>query len=119
MFCKPDKNTIRKNRHRRIRQRISGSPDRPRLVVFRSLKHIYAQIVDDSVGHTLVSASSLDKDFNAYGGNIAAAKSVGSTIAKKALDMGIKSVVFDRSGYIFHGRVSALAQAARDAGLIF
>ena len=87
--------------------------------VFRSIKNIYAQIVDDTKGHTLVAASSVEKDFGGYGGNVEAAKKVGEAIAKKALEKGITEVVFDRGGYIYHGRVAALAQAAREAGLKF
>ena len=119
MFIKPDKNIIRKKRHFRIRNHIIGSAERPRLNVFRSIKNIYAQIVDDSKGFTIVAASSVEKDFNGYGGNVEAAKKVGEAIAKKALDKGITEVVFDRGGYLYHGRIAALAQAARDAGLKF
>jgi large subunit ribosomal protein L18 len=108
--------------HRRVRQRVSGTPDRPRLCVYRSLGHIYAQVVDDRQGRTLVSASSLDKQSRAQlkgGGNIAAAKEVGKIIAQRALAANIKQVVFDRGGYKYHGRVQALANAAREAGLQF
>ena len=119
MLIKVDKNKTRQNRQRRGRNRIAGTADRPRLNVFRSLKHIYAQIIDDDKGITLTAAGSLDKDFIGYGGNIAAAKAVGSAIAKKALEKGISEVVFDRGGYIYHGRVAALAQAAREGGLKF
>ena len=103
----------------RVRNHLHGTAERPRLNVFRSLKHIYAQVIDDEKGTTLAAASSLDKDFQGYGGNIAAAKAVGAAIAKKALAAGISEVVFDRGGYIYHGRVAALAQAARDGGLKF
>lgn len=103
----------------RVRNHLHGTAQRPRLNVFRSLKHIYAQVIDDEKGTTLAAASSLDKDFQGYGGNIAAAKAVGAAIAKKALEKGISEVVFDRGGYIYHGRVAALAQAARDGGLKF
>ena len=116
MLLKPDKNKLR---HLRVRNHVAGTAARPRLNVFRSLAHIYAQIIDDDKGITLAAASSLDKDFNGKGGNIAAAKAVGTAIAKKALEKGISEVVFDRGGYIYHGRVAALAQAARDGGLKF
>lgn len=119
MLLKADKNQTRQKRHLRVRNRVAGTAERPRLNVFRSLKHIYAQVIDDDKGITLVAASSLDKDFNGTGGNIDAAKAVGKAIAKKALDKGISEVVFDRGGYIYHGRVAALAQAARDGGLKF
>ena len=119
MVTKPDSNKARIKRHMRIRNKINGTAERPRLTVFRSLKHIYAQIIDDTKGITLVSASSLDKDFNGYGGNIEGAKAVGNMVAKKALEKGIKAVVFDRGGYIYHGRVAALAEGAREGGLEF
>ena len=119
MLIKPDKNKLRQKRHQRVRNHLHGTAARPRLNVFRSLAHIYAQIIDDEKGTTLAAASSLDKDFKGKGGNIAAAKAVGTAIAKKALDKGISEVVFDRGGYIYHGRVAALAQAARDGGLKF
>ena len=119
MLLKADKNQTRQKSHLRVRNRVAGTAERPRLNVFRSLKHIYAQVIDDEKGMTLAAASSLDKDFNGTGGNIAAAKAVGAAIAKKALDKGITEVVFDRGGYIYHGRVAALAQAAREGGLKF
>lgn len=119
MLLKADKNKTRQKRHLRVRNRVEGSATRPRLNVFRSLKHIYAQVIDDEQGKTLVAASSLEKDFQGSGGNIAAAKAVGEAIAKKALAKGISEVVFDRGGYIYHGRVAALAQAAREGGLKF
>ena len=119
MLRKADKNKIRKKRHLRIRNHISGTPQRPRLNVFRSIKNVYAQIVDDTKGHTIVAASSVEKDFEGYGGNIAGAKKVGAAIAKKALEKGISEVVFDRGGYIYHGRIAALADAAREGGLKF
>ena len=109
----------RLKRHRRVRKNISGTAERPRLNVFRSLNHIYAQIIDDTKGVTLVSASSLEKDFNAYGGNVEGAKAVGKLVAEKALKAGIKEVVFDRGGYVYHGRVAALAEGAREGGLEF
>ena len=119
MLLKADKNKTRQKRHLRVRNRVAGTAERPRLNVFRSLKHIYAQVIDDDKGLTLVAASSLDKDFDGAGGNIEAAKAVGTAIAKKALEKGISEVVFDRGGYIYHGRVAALAQAAREGGLKF
>ena len=119
MLLKADKNKLRQKRHLRVRNHLHGTAERPRLNVFRSLKHIYAQVIDDEKGTTLAAASSLDKDFQGTGGNIAAAKAVGAAIAKKALAKGISEVVFDRGGYIYHGRVAALAQAARDGGLKF
>lgn len=119
MFNKQDKNKARQKRHLRVRNHISGTAERPRLNVFRSLSNIYAQVIDDVNGVTLVSASSQDKDFNAYGGNIEATKAVGAAVAKRALEKGITEVVFDRGGYVYHGRVAALADAAREAGLKF
>lgn len=119
MIKKPDKNKARLKRHKRVRKNISGTAERPRLNVFRSSKHIYAQIIDDVAGVTLVSASTMDKDFNGYGGNVDAAKKVGETVAKRAAEKNIKSVVFDRGGYIYHGRVAALAEGAREGGLEF
>ena len=117
MVNKADKNVARLRRHRRVRGKISGTAARPRLDVFRSAKHIYAQVIDDVQGVTLASASSMDKDFNAYGGNIEAAKKVGEAIAKKCLEKGITEVVYDRGGFVYHGRVKALAEGAREAGL--
>ncbi len=119
MLQKEDKNKARQKRHLRVRNHIAGTAERPRLNVYRSLKNIYAQIIDDDKRVTLVSASSQDKDFKAYGGNVEAAKAVGQAVAKKALEKGIKEVVFDRGGYVYHGRVAALADAAREAGLKF
>ena len=112
-------NTARIRRHKRVRKNISGTAERPRLNVFRSLNNIYAQIIDDVKGVTLVSASSMDKGFTEYGGNIEAAKAVGKAVAEKALAAGIKQVVFDRGGYVYHGRVAALAEGAREGGLEF
>lgn len=115
-------NEARLRRHKRIRKTVSGSAQRPRLSVFRSLKHIYAQIINDSEGKTLVSASSLDKELKGLaktGGNLEAAKLVGSLVAKRAMESGIKKVAFDRGGYFYHGRVKAVADAAREAGLEF
>ena len=119
MLHKADKNKIRQKRHWRLRNRISGTAERPRLNVFRSLANIYAQIIDDEKGVTLVSASSKEKGFEGSGGNVEGAKKVGAAIAKKALEKGISEVVFDRGGYIYHGRVAALAEAAREGGLKF
>jgi len=119
---KTDSNAVRLRVHRRIRKSLSGTEARPRLAVFRSNKHIYAQIVDDARGTTLTAASSLDPDTKAdvkNGGNIAAAKAVGKAVARRALEKGISAVLFDRGGYIYHGRVKALADAAREAGLNF
>jgi len=116
------RNEMRIHRHRRLRKRVAGTPERPRLSVFRSLKHIYAQVIDDESGTTLVSASTLDKslaDAIKGGGDQDAAKSVGKLIAERALGKGIDCVVFDRGGHIFQGRVKALADAAREAGLKF
>ena len=112
-----DKNEARLRRHRRVRNKISGTAARPRLDVFRSAKHIYAQIIDDEQGVTLVSASTMDKDFNGFGGNVEAAAEIGKKIAAKALEKGITEVVFDRGGYVYHGRVKALADGAREGGL--
>ena len=103
----------------RIRRKVSGTSERPRLAVFRSLKSMYAQIIDDSTGNTIASASSLEKDAAAKGSNAAAAKAVGALIAKKAKDKGITRVVFDRGGYLYHGNIKALADAARENGLEF
>lgn len=119
MIKKKSSNVARMKRHQRVRKNISGTAERPRLSVYRSLNHIYAQIIDDTKGTTLISASSLDKEFEGYGGNIDGAKAVGNLVAKKALDKGIKAVVFDRGGYIYHGRVVALADGAREGGLEF
>ena len=111
----------RQRRHERIRKTVSGDAARPRLSVYRSLNHIHAQVIDDFKGVTIVAASSLDKAFKdaRQKGNIAMAKEVGSLIAKKAVEKGIRQVVFDRSGYLYHGRIKALADAAREAGLEF
>lgn len=117
MVNKPDKNVGRLRRHRRVRGKVSGTAERPRLDVFRSARHIYAQLIDDAAGVTLCAASSQDKGFDAYGGNIAAAALVGKAIAGKALAKGIKAVVFDRGGFVYHGRVKALADGAREGGL--
>lgn len=120
MFKKINRNANRKKRHERVRKNITGTPTRPRLNIYRSGKHIYAQIIDDSVGNTLVSASTLDKSLNLTATrNKEAAKSVGELIGKKALEKGIENVVFDRGGFIYHGRVKELADGAREAGLKF
>jgi large subunit ribosomal protein L18 len=117
MVKKMDRNAARLRRHTRVRGKISGTAEMPRLNVFRSSKHIYAQIIDDVAGVTLVSASSMDKGFEANGGNAEGAKAVGVAIAKKALEKNITTVVFDRGGYVYHGRVQALAEGAREGGL--
>lgn len=122
MITKASKNEARQKRHLRIRNKVSGTAERPRLNVFRSLNNIYAQLIDDDKGVTLVSASTLDKDLEGklgHGGNKESAKAVGALVAKRAIDAGIKKVVFDRGGYIYHGRVLELANAAREAGLEF
>ncbi|NLK94675.1 MAG: 50S ribosomal protein L18 [Clostridiales bacterium] len=119
MFKKADKKASRARRHLRVRKKVFGTPERPRLSVYRSEKNIYAQIIDDINGVTLASASSLDKEFSAKGGNKEGAKLVGELVAKKAINSGVTEVVFDRGGYIYHGRVQQLAEAAREAGLKF
>ncbi len=119
MINKPDSNKARLKRHMRLRNKINGSALRPRLNVFRSAKHIYAQLIDDAAGKTLVSASSLEKGFEGFGGNKEAAKKVGLALGEKAVKAGITECVFDRGGYIYHGRVKALADAARNGGLNF
>ncbi len=116
------KQDLRTRLHDRIRKKIRGTPERPRLAVFRSGTHIYAQVIDDDAGRTLAAASSLDKDLRAKlksGGNLAAAKEVGGLIASRAKDKGVAAVVFDRGGFLYHGRIKALADAAREAGLKF
>ena len=120
VFKKDDRQKSRVKRHLRVRKKISGTSLRPRLSVYRSEKNIYAQIIDDVAGRTLISASTLDKEFGeALGSNKDAAKKVGELVAKKAIEKGIKIVVFDRGGYIYHGRVQELAEGARAAGLEF
>ena len=122
MFKKESRTAIREKRHMKIRNRFSGTPERPRLAVFRSNSHMYAQIIDDTVGNTLVAASTLDKDVKSELENtdtVEAAAYLGKVIAKKALDKGIKTVVFDRGGFIYQGKIQALAEAAREAGLEF
>ena len=110
--------TVREAIHRRIRRKLKGSGERPRLAVYRSLNHIYAQVVDDQLGKTIVSASTTEKDLRGTtGGNLDAARRIGKAIAERALEKGIESVVFDRGGYLYHGRIKALTDAAREAGL--
>ena len=122
MVSKKSRQVIRENKHRRMRNRFSGTPERPRLAVFRSNNHMYAQIIDDTVGKTLAAASTLEKDVKAElekTNNVDAAAYLGTVIAKRALEKGITEVVFDRGGYIYQGKVAALAEAAREAGLTF
>jgi large subunit ribosomal protein L18 len=117
-MARDSKNVIRLRIHKRIRRRVRGTQQRPRLAVFRSVKHIYAQVIDDTQGHTLVSAAST-QEMKTGGGNLSGAKAIGKLVAERAQDKGIKAVVFDRGGYLYHGRVKALAEAARAAGLEF
>ena len=119
MIKKEVRNDLRVRRHIRVRTKISGTSECPRLCVFRSNKGIYAQIIDDTTGKTLVQASTLDKEIKTKASNIEAAKEVGELVAKRAVKAGIENVVFDRGGYIYHGKVKALAEAAREAGLKF
>ncbi len=122
MFKQVNRKAENKKRHQRVRNRVSGTAERPRLSVYRSLNHIYCQVIDDTKGVTLVSTSSIDNGLKGQfetGGDLGAAKAVGKTIAEKALNQGIKQVVFDRGGHIYHGRIKALAEAAREAGLEF
>jgi large subunit ribosomal protein L18 len=120
MASRDSKNVIRLRIHTRIRRKVKGTPERPRLAVFRSVKHIYAQVIDDVAGHTVAAASSSEKTSGAgSGGNMSGAKAIGKLVAERAKDKGIKAVVFDRGGYHYHGRVKALAEAAREAGLEF
>ena len=122
MVNKKSRSEVRKNKHRKLRKRFTGTPERRRLAVFRSNKHIYAQIIDDTVGNTLVSASTNQKDVQAnleHTNDVEAASYVGDVVAKRALEKGITTVVFDRGGYIYAGKVKALAEAAREAGLEF
>ena len=118
MITQTKRNEIRKRIHSRIREKLAGTSERPRLNVYRSLNHIYAQVIDDQKGETLVSASSMALKLKT-GGNIAAAKEIGKAVAERAVAKGVKRVVFDRGGYLYHGRVKALADAAREAGLEF
>jgi large subunit ribosomal protein L18 len=122
MVSKESRSKVRINKHRKLRNRFTGTPERPRLAVFRSNNHMYAQIIDDTVGNTLVSASTLQKDVKAEldkTNDVAAAAYLGTVIAKKALEKGITAVVFDRGGFIYQGKIKALAEAAREAGLEF
>ena len=122
MVSKKSRTVVRENKHRKLRNRFSGTAERPRLAVFRSNNHMYAQIIDDTVGKTLVSASTLDKDVKAElekTHNVEAATVVGTVVAKKALEKGITTVVYDRGGFVYEGKVKALAEAAREAGLEF
>ena len=119
MIKRPNTRAQRMKRHNRVRGKISGTPERPRLSVFRSENHIYAQVIDDVAGNTLVSASTVEKSFEGNGSNIEAAKKIGALVAERALQKGIEEVVFDRGGYIYHGRVKALADGAREGGLKF
>lgn len=119
MIKKADTKKARAKRHARVRAKISGTPERPRLNVFRSAKHIYAQVIDDVNGVTLCSASSMDKEFEGNGGNVESARKVGAMVAKRAVEKGIAEVVFDRGGYLYHGRVKELAEGARENGLKF
>ena len=120
MITKADKNAVRQKRHARVRTKLSGTEARPRLNVFRSNKHIYAQLIDDVNGVTLASASTLDKEINLdSSSNVEAAVKIGELVAKRAVEKGVKTVVFDRGGYLYHGRVKALADAARENGLEF
>ena len=118
-MARESRNDTRVRIHKRIRSRVAGSAERPRLAIFRSLNHIYAQVIDDQQGHTLVAASSTEKDARGKGGNVEGAKLIGKMVAERAKDKGITKVVFDRGGYLYHGRVKALADAARQAGLEF
>ena len=119
MVSKKSRSEVRVNKHRKLRNRFSGTAERPRLAVFRSNNHMYAQIIDDVNGVTLASASSLEKDFGIYGGNKEAAAKVGKLVAERALEKKIETVVFDRGGFIYQGKIKALADAAREAGLEF
>jgi large subunit ribosomal protein L18 len=121
MIPEISKDKVRRRVHQRIRQRMSGSGERPRLNIYRSLNHIYAQVIDDTTGKTIASASTVHgkKGSKKTGGNVASAKEIGKTIAQRAQEKGVKKVVFDRGGYLYHGRIKALADAAREAGLEF
>ena len=119
MVSRQDANKARKRRHQRVRRKISGTVDCPRLNVYRSLSNIYVQLIDDVAGVTLAQASTVEKDFAAYGGNVEAAKAGGKTLAERAKAKGIEQCVFDRGGYVYHGRVAAVADGAREGGLKF
>ncbi len=118
MYSRPKRDARRRHIHARIRSKLQGTAECPRLAVFRSLKHIYAQAIDDNAGKTLAAASTNDKDAEGYGGNVAAAAAVGKRVAERARTAGIEKVVFDRGGHRYHGRVKALAEAVREAGLL-
>lgn len=119
MVSRQDSNIARKKRHVRVRGKISGTAECPRLNVYRSLANIYVQLIDDESGVTLAQASTVEKDFAQYGGNVEAAKAVGKKLAERATEKGIKECVFDRGGYVYHGRVAAVAEGAREGGLEF
>ncbi|MDO4363043.1 MAG: 50S ribosomal protein L18 [Clostridia bacterium] len=119
MVSRQDSNIARKKRHVRVRGKISGTAECPRLNVYRSLANIYVQLIDDEAGVTLAQASTVEKDFAQYGGNVEAAKAVGKKLAERATEKGIKECVFDRGGYVYHGRVAAVADGAREGGLEF
>ena len=119
MIGKINKDAVRRRIHTRIRKKVKGDAVRPRLAVFRSLKHIYAQIIDDRAGATSVAASTNEKSGSSNGGNLAGAKEIGTMVAQRAIEKGVKKVVFDRGGFLYHGRIKALADAAREAGLEF
>ena len=119
MIKRPDTNAQRMKRHQRVRAKVSGTPERPRLNVFRSENNIYAQVIDDVAGNTLVAASTLDKEIEGNGGNKTAARAVGKLVAERCKAKGIDTVVFDRGGYVYHGRVAELAEGAREGGLEF
>ena len=119
MVTRQDSNIARKKRHVRVRGKISGTAECPRLNVYRSLANIYVQLIDDVAGVTLAQASTVEKDFAQYGGNVEAAKAVGKKLAERATEKGIKECVFDRGGYVYHGRVAAVAEGAREGGLEF
>jgi large subunit ribosomal protein L18 len=118
-MARESRDQIRQRIHKRIRSRVAGTQERPRLAIFRSLNHIYAQVIDDGPGHTLAAAGSTEKDLRGKGGNVEGAKLIGRLVAERAKNKGITRVVFDRGGYLYHGRVKALAEAAREAGLEF
>ena len=118
-MARDSRRDIRERIHKRIRSRVSGTPERPRLAVFRSVNHIYAQVIDDGQGHTIAAAGSTEKDMRGKGGNVEGAKLIGKAVAERAKEKGISKVVFDRGGYLYHGRIKALADAARAAGLEF
>jgi large subunit ribosomal protein L18 len=118
-MARDSRDEIRQRIHKRIRRRVAGSEERPRLAIFRSINHIYAQVIDDQKGHTVAAAASTEKDLRGKGGNVEGAKLIGKAVAERAKEKGVTKVVFDRGGYLYHGRVKALADAAREAGLEF